>query len=118
MGPLLASMGLSQDLKKKGKMEVEHSVIKRGGVIAAVSENRAVARKFTDSLLESATEEAAEADSKVSPMHIITIPRYSKLEVEHILSNFDIIGLGRLRFDKGDTVIDEQEVSYLRMISG
>jgi len=114
--PLLASMGLSQGAEEK---EGHRAVIKRGGIVAAISENRAVARKFTDGLLELAMEQevAAQVD-EIPPMHVVTIPRFSKLEVEHILSNFDVIGIGRLRFDKGDTVIDEQEVSFLRMISG
>lgn len=53
-----------------------------------------------------------------SNLLLVTMPRYSILEVEPILSHFDLIGIGRLRFDKGDTVIDEQEVKYLRMFSG
>jgi hypothetical protein len=89
--------------------------IKRGGIVVGVSENRAIARSTTDALTASASRAAAEVDST---MHVVTVPRYSILEVEHILSNFDLTGIGRLRFDKGDTVIDEQEVSYLRMLSG
>lgn len=112
--PFLDSMGISSnpDEKKENLLP-----IKRGGIVAAISENRAVARKFTDGLVASAAKEA-QANNPSSPMHLVTVPRYSDLEVEHILSNFDVIGIGRLRFDMGDTVIDEQEVSYLRMVSG
>lgn len=112
--PLLDSMGLSSD-PDEGMGETVP--IKRGGIVAAISENRAVARKFTDGLALSAAK-AVEADDRVSPMHVVNVPRYSDLEVEHVLSNYDVIGIGRLRFDKGDTVIDEQEVSFLRMVSG
>jgi len=111
--PLLGSMNLLPK-KDQDDCEKETTKIKCGGIVVAISERRAVARKFTDNLLESAREEEGASDD----MHIVTIPRYSSLEVEHILSNFDVIGIGRLRFDKGDTVLDEQEVSYLKMISG
>jgi hypothetical protein len=112
--PFMDAMGLATDPETDTKDPVP---IKRGGVIVGVSENRAVARRFTDGLTASATKASKDIESKF-PMHVVTVPRYSILEVEHILSNFDTIGVGRLRFDRGDTVIDEQEVSYLRMVSG
>lgn len=112
--PFLDAMGIDTDPAMTSKNPFS---IKRGGIVVGVSENRAVARRFTDGLTESAWEASRNTETEF-PMHVVTVPRYSDLEVEHILSNFDTIGVGRLRFDRGDTVIDEQETSYLRMLSG
>ena len=43
---------------------------------------------------------------------------FSDLEVEHILANFEATGIGNLRLDRGDTVMNDQEVAYLKMVSG
>ena len=112
--PFLDAMGLDTDPSMTSKNPVP---MKRGGIVVGVSENKAVARRFTDGLTQSALQASKDAGSDF-PLDVVTVPRYSDLEVEHILSNFDTIGVGRLRFDRGDTVIDEQEASYLRMVSG
>lgn len=111
--PFMDCLGITRNPDEK----LEPVPIKRGGIIVCTSENRAVAREFTDGLTASAEKAAADVNDKF-PMHIVTVPRYTPLEVEHILSNFDVTGIGRLRFDRGDTVMDEQEVNYLRMVSG
>lgn len=112
--PFMDAMGISSAPSIVNKDPVP---IKRGGIVVALSETKAVARKFTDGLTAAVSEASGDKESKI-PMHIVTVPRYSMLEVDHILSNFDLIGVGRLRFDRGDTVIDDQEVAYLRMLSG
>ncbi|KAI2507499.1 Mitochondrial ribosomal death-associated protein 3 [Fragilaria crotonensis] len=112
--PFLDAMGLDSDPEMTNK---NPPTIKRGGIVVGISENRAVARRFTDGLTASALEASKDTESEF-PLHVVTVPRYSHLEVDHILSNFDTIGVGRLRFDRGDTVIDEQETSYVRMLSG
>eukprot|EP00541_Cyclophora_tenuis_P019264 CAMPEP_0116554316 /NCGR_PEP_ID=MMETSP0397-20121206/7526_1 /TAXON_ID=216820 /ORGANISM="Cyclophora tenuis, Strain ECT3854" /LENGTH=358 /DNA_ID=CAMNT_0004079467 /DNA_START=262 /DNA_END=1334 /DNA_ORIENTATION=- len=110
--PLLDAMGLSINGENSSK-----ATFQRGGILAATTESRAVARKFTDALLESASIESKVEDSK-QPLTVVHVPRYSAVEVEHMLSNMECIGIGRLRFDRGSTVLDDQEVAYLRMVSG
>lgn len=110
--PFLDAMGLSL-----GEEESDEASIKRGGVVIGVTESRAVGRNVTDPLLGVAIVES-EKQSEECPLTVVTVPRYSNVEVEHILSNLESIGIGRLRFDRGSTVMDDQEVAYLRMISG
>ena len=101
-------------VEKVGKnkfVNKEPVVMKRGGFIVGVTESHAVAKKFTDGL------ENALINHEQS-CHIVEIPQFSQLEVEHILANFEITGIGRLRFDRGQTVMDDQEVAFLRMVSG
>lgn len=82
---------------------------KRGGIVAGMTDSHSVPKLITSSLTEILSKVGA---------YGVRVPQYSPLEVEHILSNFEIIGIGRLRFDRGETVMNKQEVSYLRMISG
>jgi hypothetical protein len=49
---------------------------------------------------------------------VVEVPRFSDVEVDHIVANYESIGLGNMRLDRGDTVMNEQEVAYLRMVSG
>jgi small subunit ribosomal protein S29 len=86
-----------------------------GSIVAGVSESKAVRRTFTKSLTESAY---ALAESENHPMHVVNIERYNSVEVQHILYNFEITGIGRLRFDRGNTTLNPEEVEYLRMVSG
>ena len=87
----------------------EASPMKRGSIIVGTSESHAIKRTYTASLEKAAISAGCK---------IVTVPQYSPLEVEHILANFEIIGVGRLRFDRGATVMNNQEVSFLRMVSG
>eukprot|EP00980_Cylindrotheca_fusiformis_P019342 scaffold6638_cov127-Cylindrotheca_fusiformis.AAC.26 len=87
-----------------------HKEIKRGGIIVAVSESHAIRRKVTDALVKS-------AESQVN-MHVVEVPRFSDIEADHILANFEATGVGKLRLDRGDTVMDDEEVAYLKMVSG
>ncbi len=86
------------------------NTMKRGGIIAAITHNRSVAKKATDGLIDRV--------SKDRDVFVVDIPRYSKLEVEHVLANYECIGFGKLRFDNGETINNEQEVEFLRMMSG
>lgn len=86
-------------------------LMKRGAVIVGTTESHAVRRKVTDALVTS-------AQNQGDKMHVIDVPRFSDMEVEHILANFECIGLGKLRLDRGDTVMNQQEVAYLKMVSG
>lgn len=85
--------------------------IRRGGIIVGTTESHAVRRKVTDALVDS-------AQSQSDSLQVVEVPRFSEIEVEHILANFEATGIGKLRLDRGDTVMDEQEVAYLKMVSG
>jgi Mitochondrial ribosomal death-associated protein 3 len=88
----------------------------RGGIIAGISENCAVARKVTDALAAYASRSAAAEDVEV-PLRIIEVPRFADLEVDHVIANFEGIGIGNLRCDRGETVMNKEGVQYLKMIS-
>jgi len=114
--PLINTMGISADGNGEGSKKTEASIIKRGGIVVGTSEAHAVARESTDGL-DASAKKASSDDSKI-PLHFVEVPRFSPLEVEHIISNFEATGLGRLRFDRGDTVMNGNEVAYIQMVSG
>jgi hypothetical protein len=89
-------------------------LMKRGGIVVGVTESHAVPRKVTDSL----TAFALRQKGAELPMHVFEVPRFSDIEAEHILANFEATGVGKLRLDRGDTIMNDQEVAYLKMISG
>ncbi len=106
--PLTDAMGVMKT--DKGQFITKDPVLmKNGGIVVGTTESHAVARKFTSALTDSMGQ---------SGSRVVTIPQYSLLEVEHILANFEIAGVGRLRFDRGETVMNDQEVKFLRMVSG
>jgi hypothetical protein len=106
--PLVDAVGVERH--NDGSIHAKEAApMKRGSIVVGVTESMAVKRSFTAALSE-----AVESGG----CKIVNVPQYSPLEVEHILANFEVIGLGRLRFDKGATVMNSQEVAYLRMISG
>jgi len=106
--PLLDAIGVEK--KDDGRFLTKNPILmRRGGIVVGTTESHAVADKFTKEL---------NIAIKSNGCHTVEVPEYSLLEVEHILANFEVIGIGRLRFDKGATVMDEQEVAYLRMLSG
>jgi Mitochondrial ribosomal death-associated protein 3 len=103
------AMNLSVD--EDDELDPAPRLMKRGAVIVGTTESHAVRRKVTDALVVS-------AQNQSTPIHMIDVPRFSDTEVDHILANFECIGLGKLRLDRGDTVMNEQEVAYLKMVSG
>lgn len=106
--PLVDAMGLVKN--DEGDLISKDPVLmKVGGIIAGITGSHAVPRQCTKDLISAITNTGAT---------IVDVPQYSALEVEHILANFEIIGIGRLRFDRGETVMNNQEVAYLRMVSG
>jgi small subunit ribosomal protein S29 len=110
--PALDAVGIS--LAEKSSPT---AVIKRGGIVVGTTESHAVARKFTDALTASALR-AEKVGAGDAPMYVIEVPRYSLKETEHVISNMEATGIGRLRFDRGDTVMNKNEMGYLRMVSG
>jgi Mitochondrial ribosomal death-associated protein 3 len=113
--PFLDAMGFSTT---STKVEQNPPFIKRGGVIAAISESKAVARRFTDGLNRFASLAAASGDKLQPRFHHVIVPSYSNVEFRHMLFNYDIIGIGQLRFNRGSYLINEQESNFLRMLSG
>lgn len=106
--PIMDAMGLEKG--DDGSISSKEPLpIKNGGIVVGLTGSHAVARKFTNDLTYSA---------KSSGANIVRVSQYSPLEAEHILANFEIVGIGRLRFDRGETVLDQNEVAYLRMVSG
>ena len=83
-------------------------LMKRGSIVVATTESHAIAHKITQDLISNA---------KASLSHHVIIPRLSRLEVEHMLSNYEATGVGKLRMDRGDTVLNDQEVAYLHTMS-
>lgn len=90
--------------------------LKRGGVVVGVSESCAVARRVTDALTASGLRSESECEID-APFYMVEVPRFSDLEVDHILANFESIGIGNLRCDRGETVMNAEGVAYLRMVS-
>ena len=105
----MSVMSLSTDEEEDGTREPMQ--IKRGGIIVGTTESHAVRRRVTDALVNS-------AQRQNDSICVVEVPRFSDIEVEHILANFEATGIGKLRLDRGDTVMDEQEVAYLKMVSG
>ena len=83
--------------------------------MAATSECRAVRRTFTQSLMEAAR---ALSDVEHHPVKMVDVRRFSDVEVQHVLYNYEVTGVGRLRFDRGNTALEPEEVEYLRLVSG
>lgn len=86
------------------------NMMRRGGIVAAITYNRSVAKWATEGLIDRVSQE--------TDVFVVDVPRYSKPEVEHVLANYECIGVGKLRFDNGKTISNDQEVEFLRMMSG
>lgn len=86
---------------------MKHSL---GGVVVAFTESHAVPRAVTDALTAFAVQDKS--------LTHCAVPRLSAIEVEHMLANYEATGVGKLRLDRGETVMNDQEVAYLRMVSG
>lgn len=92
---------------------VEAKPMKRGAIVVGTTESHSVARMFTDHLSD--TMEAQQGDDGVKVVEVLP---FSPVETERIVANFEVTGVGRLRFDRGATVMNDQEVAYLRLVSG
>ena len=51
-------------------------------------------------------------------VEVVEVPHFTKIEMDHVLANYECIGVGKFRFDEGKTLTDEQEMAFLRMHSG
>ena len=79
----------------------------KSSILVATTESHAVPRSVTEKCLQ---------DMHVT--HHLVVPRLTPEEVDHMLSNYEATGVGKLRLDRGETVMNPQEVAYLRMVSG
>jgi small subunit ribosomal protein S29 len=97
----------------------EPVLMKRGAVICAMTHSKPVADVTNTALVASAQEAAAASTATMAhaPLLVTDVPRLSNLEVDHIVANYEAIGLGKLRLDQGETVTNAQEVAYLRTLS-
>jgi len=82
----------------------------RGVILASTTHSRPVPAKVTKNL----TKQMNEAD------HVkkVEVMPFSKTEIDRVIANYECIGVGKLRFDEGKTLGDEQEMAFLRMHSG
>jgi Mitochondrial ribosomal death-associated protein 3 len=94
-------------------------LMKRGGIVFGVTESRAVRRKVTDGLTAYAQRQSTKRETPPRErLYVVEVERFSDLEADHILANFEATGVGKLRLDRGDTIMDTNEVAYLKSISG
>ncbi|KAL3770268.1 hypothetical protein ACHAW5_002673 [Stephanodiscus triporus] len=128
--PFMDAMGLYPDEAGtdmgKTNMTVDSmdAMMRWGSIIVGTSESRAVRRSFTRSLEDCARALSSRVDGNDTPtrqrhpVHVVEVRRYNSVEVQHVLYNFEVTGIGRLRFDRGDTALNPEEVEYLRLVSG
>ncbi len=127
--PFMDAMGLYPDEAGTDMARTDMAVdpgdalMRWGSMIVGTSESRAVRRSFTRSLEDCARALSSSGDGDdMQPrrhhVHVVDVRRYSNVEVQHVLYNFEVTGIGRLRFDRGDTALNPEEVEYLRLVSG
>merc|ERR1712238_422515 len=82
-------------------------------VIVGTTESYAIRRTVTDAL----TSCAENMDAKTPTFLCVEVPRFTSLEVDHIIANYEATGIGKLRLDQGTTLMNAQEMEYLKMCS-
>lgn len=126
MGLYPTKAGTDVNVKTGLAIDPDKALMRWGSIVVGTSESRAVRDTFTQSLAECARALSVPprgADdhpvpSRTHQVHVVEVRRYSHVEVQHILYNFEVTGIGRLRFDRGDTALNPEEVEYLRLVSG
>lgn len=118
--PYMDAMGLypteaGTEMNDELAVPSREAMMKWGSIVAGTSECRAVKRSFTGALTDAAL---ALAEDEDHPMRVVDVRRFSDVEVQHVLYNFELTGVGRLRFDRGNTALNPEEVEYLRLVSG
>mmetsp|Transcript_12796 Transcript_12796/g.19372 ORF Transcript_12796/g.19372 Transcript_12796/m.19372 type:complete len:667 (-) Transcript_12796:2448-4448(-) len=103
------NMTLFKPLLTMGFGSENSPMMRRGSVIASIDCTRPVKRDVTENAVEKIVNEGA--------IHV-DITRYSFLELNHMLSNYEAIGVGRLRVYGAEVVENEAEVAFLRMKTG
>jgi len=113
--PIMDAMGISAqtleeeedslETKSRSAFDATHTAI-----VVGTTESHAVAGAITTKLTDSA--------QRSQSVNIVEVPRFSSLEADHVLANFEATGVGKLRLDRGDTLMNPQEIEYLKMASG
>ena len=122
--PFMDAMGLypneaGTDITDEFAVDPKKALMKWGSIIVGTSECRAVKRSFTQSLEECAQKaQQSSVNSNDDGVHVVEVRRFTNVEVQHQLYNYEITGVGKLRFDRGDTSLNPEEVEYLRLVSG
>ena len=120
--PFMDAMGLypeesGVDITDKYATDSKKALMKWGSIVVGTSESRAVKQSFTQSLEECAQKAQPLRDDE-DGVHAVEVRRFDNTEVQHQLYNYEIIGIGKLRFDRGETSLNPEEVEYLRLVSG
>lgn len=112
--PIMAAMGISTRIVEEEEDASEETSSSFAGTqtafLVSTSESHAVSRAITTKLTECA--------QRTDSVAVVEVPRFSSLEADHILANFEATGVGKLRLDRGDTMMNPQEMEYLKMASG
>ena len=114
--PIMGAMGISTQTAEEEEDAVDDTATgslfdaTNTAVLVGTSESHAVARNITTSLTDCA--------ERTESVQVVEVPRFSSLEADHILANFEATGVGKLRLDRGDTLMNPQEMEYLKMASG
>ncbi|KAL7567026.1 hypothetical protein ACA910_019949 [Epithemia clementina (nom. ined.)] len=126
--PILRAAGMSVELD--GENIVSPVLMKKGSMVMAMSMSHGVPRLTSDAFMVNARLSAstksfdhhggaaAATNAGRSLLNLVEVPRLSKLEVEHMLANYEATGMGLLRLDEGAVVTNPQEVEFFRMVSG
>jgi len=88
------------------------AAIPTAALVVATTESHSIRSSITEALTDCAKRRS---DNGVCT---IEVPRFSSLEADHVLANFEATGVGKLRLDRGDTLMNPQEVEFLKMASG
>ena len=106
---LLKKQTLFKSLLSIGFGDENAPLMKRGGVIASFDNTRPVKRSVTAKAQQQLLAESVEN---------VIVGQYSHIEIDHILSNFEMIGVGKLRVYGSNVIDDEEVISFLRMKTG
>jgi len=98
-----------QPMLTMGFGENNSSLMKKGGIIAAIDKTRPVKRSATVAACEQ-----LEAEGALE----VSVGRYSHTEFDHILSHYERVGIGKLRIYGADVLENEEEIAFLRMLTG
>lgn len=114
--PIMEAMNLStktveeeEDSEENSKTTSTFST-SNVSVVVSTSESHAIKQSITSLLTECA--------ERRTTVETIEVPPFSSLEADHVLANFEATGVGKLRLDRGDTLMNPQEMEYLKMVSG
>ncbi len=113
--PIMDVMGISAQTLEEEEDSPETKSISafdatHTAIVVSTTESHAVAGAITTKLTNSA--------QRSQSVNVVEVPRFSSLEADHVLANFEATGVGKLRLDRGDTLMNPQEMEYLKMASG